>query len=143
MAFPFGFERGDVDDDAASGVGGFAEADGEDVARDAEVFDGARERKAVRRDDADVALHIHEALRVEVFGVNDGAVDVGEYFEFVRAAHVIAVAGGAVGDEAFAACIAADEGGFEGFNHAVLFGHVLYPAVVFDAHGSCDSVMAR
>ena len=28
IAFPFRLERGDVDDDAAAGVGGFAQADG-------------------------------------------------------------------------------------------------------------------
>ena len=114
MAFPFGFERGDVHDDAASGVGAFAEADGEDVARDAEVFDGARKGKAVRRDDADVAFDIDEALRVEGFGIDDGAVDVGKYFEFARAAHVVAVAGGAVGDDFAPVFVVADEVGLEG-----------------------------
>ena len=135
MPFPFGLKRGDINDNAAAGISGFAEADSEDVARDAEVFDGTREGKAVRRDDADIALNIHEALRIEVFGIDNGAVDVGEDFEFVCTAHVVAVAGGTVGNKTLTACIAADEGRFEGFDHAVCGGHVLYPAVVFDAHG--------
>ena len=50
-AFPLGLERGDVDDDAAAGVGGFADADGEDVAGDFEVLDGAGEGEGVGRDD--------------------------------------------------------------------------------------------
>src|SRR5690606_41735044 len=58
MAFPAGLERGDVDDDAAARIGRFAEADDEHVARDAEIFDGAGEREAVRRDDADVGFAI-------------------------------------------------------------------------------------
>jgi len=33
-ALPLGLEGVDVDDDAAAGVGGFADTDGEDVARD-------------------------------------------------------------------------------------------------------------
>ena len=49
VAFPFGLKRGDIHNDAATGVGAFAEADGEDVARDTEVFDGAGEGKAVRQ----------------------------------------------------------------------------------------------
>src|SRR5438874_8167473 len=44
-AFPFRFERSDVDDDAATRVSGFADGDGEDVAGDAEIFDGARQRE--------------------------------------------------------------------------------------------------
>jgi hypothetical protein len=44
-AFPFGLERGDVDDDAAAGVGGFAEADREHVARNAEILYRARQRE--------------------------------------------------------------------------------------------------
>ena len=43
VAFPFRLERGDVDDDAAAGVGGFAQAHGEYIARDAEIFHRARE----------------------------------------------------------------------------------------------------
>jgi hypothetical protein len=50
-AFPFGFEGGDVDDDAAAGVGRFSDADGEDIARDFEVLDGAGERERVGRND--------------------------------------------------------------------------------------------
>ncbi len=39
IAFPFRLEGRDVDDDPAAGVGRFSEADGQDAARDAEVFD--------------------------------------------------------------------------------------------------------
>src|SRR3546814_7518238 len=56
MAFPFGFQRRDVDDDAAARVGALAEADHQHIARDAEIFHRAGQRKRVRRDDADIGL---------------------------------------------------------------------------------------
>ncbi len=68
LAFPFGLQRGDVHDDAAAGVGGFAEADDQDVARDAEILDGVAEGEAVGRDDAGVGLAVDETRRREFFG---------------------------------------------------------------------------
>src|SRR5581483_6576326 len=62
VALPLGLERRDVDDDAAARVGRLAEADREDVPRDAEELHGARERERVRRDDADVAAVVDEVL---------------------------------------------------------------------------------
>src|SRR3546814_4765946 len=51
--------------DLAARIGRLAEADHQDVARDAEIFDRAGERKAVRRDDADVGFAVDEILRSE------------------------------------------------------------------------------
>lgn len=45
VAFPLRFKWRDVDDDAAAGVGGFAQADGEHAAGDAEVLHGAGQRE--------------------------------------------------------------------------------------------------
>ena len=134
IAFPFRLERGHVHDDAAARVGGFAQAHGQHVARDAEIFHGACQREGIGRDDAAVVFHGHEVFRVEVFRIDDGAVDVGEDFEFVGAADVVAVAGRAVGNDA-AAVLLFDLVGLERLNHAVLFGHAAYPLVGFDAHG--------
>ncbi len=92
VAFPLGLEGRDVDDDAAAGVGAFSETNGEDVAGYAEVFDRAREGEAVGWDDDVIVFDVKEVFGVEVFGIDDGAVDVGEEFEFVGAANVIAVA---------------------------------------------------
>src|SRR3546814_3324219 len=91
MAFPAGFERGDVHDDAAARIGRLAEADHQDVAGDAEIFDRAGERKAVRRDDADVGFAVDEILRVEFLGIDRGRIDVGEDLEFGGNARVIAI----------------------------------------------------
>src|SRR5690606_23677982 len=70
VAFPLGFERRDVDNDATARVGALAQADREHVARDAEVLDRARQRKGVGRDDAHVALEVDERLLVERLGVD-------------------------------------------------------------------------
>jgi hypothetical protein len=91
IAFPFRLERRDVDDDAAARIGRLAQADGQHAARDAEVFDRARQREGIRRDDADVAVDVDEGILVEVLRIDDGAVDVGEDLEFVGAADVVAV----------------------------------------------------
>src|SRR5690606_32429534 len=66
-------------------------------------------------------------------GIDDGGIDVGEDLEFVCAAHVIAVAAGAIADDT-AAIGGADLAGLEGFDHAG-FGRAADPAVAFDAHG--------
>lgn len=97
VAFPLRLERGNVNDDAAACVGGFAQADGQDVARDAEIFDCARQGKGVGWNDAAVVFDGYEVFRVEIFRVDDGAVDIGEDFEFIGTTDVVAVAGCAVG----------------------------------------------
>ena len=45
IPFPFWFEGGDIADDTTAGVSGLADTDGEDVARDAEIFDADGESK--------------------------------------------------------------------------------------------------
>ena len=67
MTFPLRLERRDVDDDAATGVGAFTQADGQHVARNAEVFDGAGQGEGVRRNDAHVALDVDEAASASKF----------------------------------------------------------------------------
>src|SRR3546814_2460555 len=124
MAFPAGFERGDVHDDPAPRIGRLAEADDEYVARDAEIFDRAGEREAVRRNDADVGLAVDEAVRGEILGVDDRAVDVGENLEVVGDARVIAV-----GREARAAAAVAALRLAERFDHAPRPGGFVTPSI--------------
>src|SRR3546814_17123891 len=78
-------------------------SDLQDVAGDAEIFDRAGERKAVRRDDADVGFAVDEILGVEFLGIDRGRIDVGEDLEFGGNARVIAIGGEAVADAAVAA----------------------------------------
>src|SRR4026208_1405529 len=58
VSFPLGLERRDIDDDAAAGVRGLAQADGEHLARYAEVLHGAGQGERVRRDDAHLTLEV-------------------------------------------------------------------------------------
>src|SRR6185312_380290 len=134
MALPLRFQRRDIDDDAAARVSAFAEADRQHVAGDAEVFDGARQRERVRRDDAAVAVEVHEVARIEILGIDDGGIDVGEDLELARAAYVVAVTGGSVRHDA-AAAVVLDLAGLERLDHAALLGHAADPVVALDAHG--------
>jgi hypothetical protein len=90
-AFPLRLKRRDVDDDAAARVGRLADADGQHVARNLEVLHRARQGKRVGRHDADIGLHGDEGALVELLGIDDGAVDVGEDLELVGDAQVVSV----------------------------------------------------
>jgi len=46
--------------------------------RGCEVSDGSRQGEGVGRDDAGVAFDVHEGLVVEILGVDDGRVEIGE-----------------------------------------------------------------
>src|SRR5690606_6058627 len=134
VTFPLRLQRRDVDDDAATRIGALAQADGQHVTRNTEVFDGTGQGKGVRRNDANVALDVDEALLIEILRVDDGRMDVGEHLEFISAAYVVAVAGNTVRDDAAivgTAYLALDVG----LDHAVFLGHAANPLVRFDAHG--------
>ena len=85
-------------------------------------------------------LQVHEAVGVEVLGVDDGRVDVGEDLELVGAADVVAVARGAVGDHPPGLALA-HLSGLEGLDHAVLGGHAADPAVGLDGHGGSSCAL--
>ena len=128
MAFPFGFERRDIDDDSASGIGRFTQADGQDVARNSKILDGACQRKGVGGNDAYVAHYIDEAVLIKMLGVHRGGIDVGKHLELAGAAHIVAIAGGAVGDKpvrAFRSHLAR----LERFYHGVFGGHAADPLI--------------
>ncbi len=100
--FPLRLERCDVDDDAAARVGGFTDADGQHVARNLEVLHGAGERERVRRNNAMFSVHSDETAFIEVLGVHNGVLHVGEDLVFIGNAEVVSVTGEAVRDDAFA-----------------------------------------
>src|SRR5580658_9888693 len=128
VPLPFRLERGYVDDYAAARESAFADRDDEDVAGNSEVLDRARQRKRVGRDDADIAVEIDEALLIEGLRVDDGGVDVGKDLELARAAHIVAVARGAVRDDAAAVDLAYLLG-LERLDHRVLARHAPDPVV--------------
>src|SRR6202043_1011224 len=90
-AFPFRLERRDIDDDPATRVGRFSDADGQHVAWDAKIFHRAGQRERIWRDDADRALEFDKRLGVEVFRVHDRRIHVREDAELIRHTHVVAV----------------------------------------------------
>src|SRR6185437_2834501 len=61
-------------------------------------------------------------------------VDVREDLEFARAAHVVAVTGGTVGDDALAALAGAHLAGLERLDEPMLGGHATNPVIGLDAH---------
>ena len=79
-------------------------------------------------------VHVDEALRVEVLRVDDGRVDVGEDLEFARAAHVVAVARRAVGDDLVAIRAARTCPGSNGSIILFVLRHAADPVVGLDAH---------
>ena len=129
MAFPTWLERRHIHNDSAACIGRFAKADDQHIARHAEILDRACQSKAVGRDDADVGLAVDKAFRVELFGVDHRAVDVGKNLELVGDAGVIAIRRQAIADASVAA-LRLDKG----FNHGVSFGLFADPDVGKDGH---------
>ncbi len=96
IAFPFRFKRRDVYQDPTPCIRTLAEANSQNVPGDAKVFDRARERKTVWRNQYRFGFNIHEILLIEFLRIDYRAVDVGEEFEFIGAANVVTIARRAV-----------------------------------------------
>src|SRR5262249_33999818 len=129
-AFPLRLEGGDVDDDAAARVRRLAYADREHVARNLEVFDGAGESERVGWNQDGRTLDVNERSLIEVLGIDDGGVDVGEDFEFIGHTQIVTVGRKTVGDHAVA-----DLAVVERIDHVVVESHFADPAVAFNRHG--------
>ena len=127
--FPFGLEWCDIYDDPAARICGFAKADGEHIARDAEIFDGAAQRERIGRNDADSSAEIDEGARVELLGVDDGGVYVGEDVELIGDTDVVAVARYPITDHAVAHLPV-----FERLDHAMFQRHLSNPDIRLDRH---------
>src|SRR5690606_15142151 len=141
VAFPFGLQRRHIDDDAATGIGTFSQADGQDAAGNAEILHRAGQGEGVGRNNAHFAGKIDKGLFIEGLGVDDGRIDIGEYLEFVGAAHVVAVAAGAIADDA----VAIDRTNLarlERLYHSSA-GRLPDPTVVFYAHSPNLITLAR
>ena len=133
VSFPLRLQRGDIDDDAAAGIGGFAEADGDDIAGDAEVLDAAGEGKRVGGNDAEGAADVDKGLFVKGFGVDNGVKDVGKDFELIGDAEVVTVTGEAIADDG-APLMGAHLFPAKGFDHLILFRHLANPLIRFNPH---------
>jgi len=134
IAFPFGLEGCDVHNNPASGISAFTQANGEHIAGNTEIFQGACQSKAIRRNDANVGMDVDKAFFIEILGVDHGAVNVGEHLELRRAADVVAITAGAVADDFLACRVLADLAWLERLDHAVLLRHTADPFVAFNRH---------
>src|ERR1019366_8043458 len=143
VPLPLGLERRDVDDDSAARIGTLAEADRQHVSWNAEVLERAGQGEAVGRNHADIGVDIDEAFLVEVLRIDDGREDVREDLEFGRAADVVAVARGAVAEDAMAVGGMAHLPGLEGLDHPCLPGHAADPLVTLYAHAEAPHESAR
>src|SRR3546814_9268390 len=81
MTFPARFQRSDVNDDAAAGISAFAQTNDQHVTGNPKILHCARQRETVGRDDAAVCLPIDQALAIEILGIDDRAIDIGENLE--------------------------------------------------------------
>src|SRR5437899_9757241 len=97
-AAPFRLQRRHIDNDAAAGIGRLTDANGYHVARNLQVFHRLRQRKAVGRNQAEIAFDIHERSRVEVLWIDDRAMSISEDFETPADPDVVAIAGYAIRD---------------------------------------------
>ena len=106
LALPLGLQRRHVHDDPAARVGRLPDAERQDVARDLQPLDRARERERLRRDVAVVALHLDDVALVERFRVDLARPDVGEDLEPPPAPHVVPVARRSALDPPRGSCVA-------------------------------------
>ena len=78
-----------------------------------------------------IAVDIDERSIVEVLGIDDGGIDVGEELEIARAADVVAVARGPVGNDLVSVRLAY-LARLEWLDHPVLERHAADPSIRFD-----------
>jgi len=128
-SLPLRFEWRYIDDDSATRIGGFANADREYIPGDAKVFNGTGQRERVGGDNDRFGLYGDKGTLVKGFGINNRAVDIGKYFEFVGDAQVIAVGREPVGNYAIFHLFFA-----EWFDHAMVDRLLSDPAVTLNGH---------
>src|SRR6185369_15685351 len=126
VAFPFRFEWGDVYKNSAACISALAETDREDIARDPEVFNCAREGETVRWNDYRLTFEIDEVVLVKLFRIDDRAVDVCEEFELVSTTNVVAITRRAIRNDSLAIDYF-NLAGFVWLDHSVLRGHSADP----------------
>src|SRR6267143_1166772 len=70
-SFPLRLKWRHIHNNSAPRVRALADTNRQTVARDAEILDGARQRKGIGRHDAHVARELDEGLRIEPFRIDD------------------------------------------------------------------------
>src|SRR5690606_9682757 len=96
MTFPLWLKRSDVDNDTATRISRLTQAHGQDITWNAEIFDGTRQSKRVRRNNTNIRLNINKAALIKVLRIDNCRMHIGEYFKFTCTTHVITIAGYAI-----------------------------------------------
>jgi hypothetical protein len=138
MAFPFRLEWCDIYDDATTRVRRLPDTDGQDIARDAKVFDRARQGKGVWGNNANIGSDGYKRIFAEVFWIDNHIVHIGKYLELISNTHIIAITRQA--KTHYIAMRAAIIGPHlpinKRLNHAMLKRHAANPTIRFDTHKS-------
>ena len=132
MPLPLRLEWGDIHNDAAARVSGFADANGKHLARDAEVFHAAGEGEGIGRHDAHIGFHVHKGAVVESLRVHHASKNICENLELVRNAEVIAVTRKSIADDTLAGFGRLDLTVHKGLDHAAFNRHAADPFVGAD-----------
>ena len=90
MAFPAGFKRCHINNQAASCISAFAKTDNQNVVWNFEVFNSSCQNETIWRNYTYIRLAVDKTIIREILGINDGAVDIGKNFELIGAASSIA-----------------------------------------------------
>src|SRR5205814_1933952 len=83
-----------------SRICGLPEANGDNISRNFQVFDGLGQGETVGWNETGVGLDVDEGVGVELLGVDDGRVDVSKDLVVAADADVVTVGTDAVGDDA-------------------------------------------
>ena len=92
MPFPLWLQRCDIDDDAASRVSRFPQANSQHVAGNTKVLNRTGQRERIGRNHTHVAFNVNKAVLIKMLGINGRRVDIGEHLEFAGAPYVVAIA---------------------------------------------------
>jgi hypothetical protein len=90
-AFPLRLKGRNVHDDAATGIGRFAETNCENIPWYPKIFDCAGQSKGVGGNGTNFALELNKRAGVKIFGVNHGTVDVCKDFELIRNTNIVTI----------------------------------------------------
>src|SRR6056300_1939520 len=129
MAFPLRLQGRDVNNDATASIGRLAEANREYRSRNAKIFHRPCQSKGVRWDNTNIALHIDKTVGIKVLWIYDRRVSIGEDFEFVGAANIVAIGRSTVGYQLATFCIIPHLTRLKRLNHALVLGHTSDPFV--------------
>src|SRR6202166_185089 len=128
-SFPLWFKRRDVYDNSTPRIGGFAQANRQHISRNPEIFNRTRQRKRIRRNDAHIALVIHQRPRIKILGIHNRGIHIRKNTKLVRNPDVVPIRRHPVADDSFPHLPVRKR-----LNHFVLQRHAPDPAIWLNGH---------